>query len=106
VLARAYALTSTLRGFCRNVLPVPSENPIRRDDTARGAILERATFAFLTRLLIVVRSRMRSQARLKVENLVLRQQVLILSRKSPTVCGGEPRSAGLGLALPILSPPS
>jgi len=41
-------------------------------------------FAFLTRLLLVVRSRMRSQARLKAENLVLRQQVLIMSRKSPT----------------------
>ena len=32
-------------------------------------------FAFLTRLLLVVRSGMRSQARLKAENLVLRQQV-------------------------------
>ena len=41
-------------------------------------------FAFLTRLLLVVRSRKRSQARLEAENLVLRQQVLILSRKSPT----------------------
>jgi hypothetical protein len=41
-------------------------------------------FAFLIRLLLVVRSGMRSQARLKAENLVLRQQVLILSRKSPT----------------------
>ena len=47
-------------------------------------ILERARFAFLTRLLLVVRSGMRSQARLKAENLVLRQQGLILSRKSPT----------------------
>jgi hypothetical protein len=41
-------------------------------------------FAFLTRPLLVVRSRMRSQAILKAENLVLRQQVLILSAKSPT----------------------
>ena len=41
-------------------------------------------FAFLTRLLLVVRSRMRSQARLKAENLMLHQQVLILSRRSPT----------------------
>ena len=41
-------------------------------------------FAFLTRLLLVVRSRMRSQARIKAQNVVLRQQVLILSRKSPT----------------------
>src|SRR5262249_2077482 len=47
-------------------------------------VLERAMLAFLTRLLLVVRCGMRSQARLKAEILVLRQQVLILSRKSPT----------------------
>ena len=41
-------------------------------------------FALLSRLLVAVRSRMRSQARLKAENLMLHQQVLILSRRSPT----------------------
>jgi hypothetical protein len=38
--------------------------------------------ALLTKLLLIVRSRMRSQARLQAENLVLKQQVLILTRKS------------------------
>src|ERR1017187_9732096 len=37
---------------------------------------------FLTSLLLVVRSRLRSRARLEAENLVLRQQVIVLSRKS------------------------
>jgi hypothetical protein len=41
-------------------------------------------FAFLTKLLLIVRSRLRSRARLEAENLVLRRQVLILSRKSPS----------------------
>lgn len=45
-------------------------------------ILEAAMFAFLTKLLLVVRSRLRSQAGLQAENLALRQQVLILSRRS------------------------
>jgi hypothetical protein len=39
--------------------------------------------AFLTKVLLIVRRRQRSQARLRAENLVLRQQVLILSRKRP-----------------------
>src|SRR5215469_6509953 len=39
-------------------------------------------FAFLTKFLLIVRSRLRSQARLQAEILVLRQQVLVLSRKS------------------------
>ena len=37
---------------------------------------------FLIKLLLVVRSRLRSRARLEAENLVLRQQVIVLSRKS------------------------
>jgi hypothetical protein len=44
-------------------------------------VLERARFAFLTKLLLVVRSRLRSQARLQAEIPVVRQQVLILSCK-------------------------
>ena len=39
-------------------------------------------FAFLTKFMLIVRSRLRSQARLQAEILVLRQQVLVLSRKS------------------------
>ena len=39
-------------------------------------------FALLTKFLLIVRSRLRSQARLQAETLVLRQQVLLLSRKS------------------------
>jgi len=37
--------------------------------------------AFLTKLLLIARTRLRSQARLQAEILVLRQQVLILTRK-------------------------
>ncbi len=43
-----------------------------------------AMFAFLTKLLLVARSRLKSRARLEAENLILRQQVIILSRKSPS----------------------
>ena len=39
---------------------------------------------FLTKLLLVARSRLKSRARLEAENLVLRQQVIVLSRKSPS----------------------
>ena len=41
-----------------------------------------AMFAFLTKLLLVIRSRLKSRARLEAEILVLRQQVIVLSRKS------------------------
>ena len=39
---------------------------------------------FLIKLLLVARSRLKSRARLEAENLVLRQQVIVLSRKSPS----------------------
>lgn len=39
-------------------------------------------FAFLTKLWFILRSRLRSRARLEAENLVLRRQVLILSRNN------------------------
>jgi hypothetical protein len=39
-------------------------------------------FAFLTKLLLVARSRLKSRASLEAENLVLRKQVIVLSRKS------------------------
>ena len=38
-------------------------------------------FAFLIRLLLVARTRLKSRANLEAENLVLRQQVIVLSRK-------------------------
>ncbi len=37
---------------------------------------------FLRKFRLVVRSRLKSRARLEAENLVLRQQVIVLSRKS------------------------
>ena len=47
-------------------------------------VVERAMFGFLTRFLLLLRSRLRSPARLHAENLVLRWHVLSLSRKSPS----------------------
>ncbi len=41
-------------------------------------------FAFLLKLLLIARSRLKSRASLEAENLVLRQQVIVLSRKSPS----------------------
>ena len=41
-----------------------------------------AMFAFLIKLLLVARSRLESRASLAAENLTLRQQVIVLSRKS------------------------
>jgi hypothetical protein len=39
-------------------------------------------FAYLLKLLLIARSRLKSRACLEAENLVLRQQVIVLSRKS------------------------
>ena len=39
-------------------------------------------FGFLSKLLLVARSRLKSRARLEAKNVVLRQQVIVLSRKS------------------------
>src|ERR1700730_18163752 len=41
-------------------------------------------FAFPIRLLLVARSRLKSRARLEAENIILRQQVIVLSRKAPS----------------------
>ena len=42
---------------------------------------------FLTRLLLILRARFKSRERLEAENIILRQQVIVLSRKSRTrVC--------------------
>jgi len=41
-------------------------------------------FAFPTKLVLIARARLKSRARLEAENLLLRQQVIVLSRKSPS----------------------
>ena len=59
---------------------VATENLIRVtecDSCASGDEMS----AFLTKLLLVVRSRLKSRARLEAEILVLRQQVIVLGRK-------------------------
>src|ERR1700676_4890339 len=43
-----------------------------------------AMFAFLIKLLLVARTRLRSRANLEAENIVLRRQVIVLSRKAPS----------------------
>ena len=45
-------------------------------------LLRGAMFGFLSKLLLVAHSRLKSRARLEAENIVLRQQVIVLSRKS------------------------
>ena len=44
-------------------------------------ILERPMVKLLIKLLLVARTRLKSRARLEAENIVLRQQVIVLSRK-------------------------
>jgi hypothetical protein len=44
-------------------------------------------FAFLLKLLLIARTRLKSRASLETENLVLRQQVIVLSHKFPSRCG-------------------
>jgi len=58
-------------------------------------------FAFLTKFLLIVRSRLRSQARLQAQILVLRQQVLVLSPKSLLRVGCGTSIADLRLALSV-----
>jgi hypothetical protein len=47
-------------------------------------VLKRPMVAFLTQLLLAIRSRFIRRARLEAENLILRQQLIVLRRKSPT----------------------
>jgi hypothetical protein len=60
--------------------PVAIENLVR-DDGVRWLCYWKARFAFLLKLLLIARSRLKSRASLEAENLVLRQQVIVLSRK-------------------------
>jgi transposase InsO family protein len=45
-------------------------------------ILERPMVEFLIKLLLIARAKLKSRARLEAENIVLRQQVIVLSRKA------------------------
>ena len=61
--------------------------------------VEGAMFAFLVKLLLVVRSRSKSRARLEAENLVLRQQVIVLKPQVPIAgAAAEHRSVDLRLS--------
>ena len=46
-------------------------------------VMKRPMVAFLTQLLFAIRSRFTRRARLEAENLLLRQQLVVLRRKSP-----------------------
>jgi hypothetical protein len=45
-------------------------------------IVKRPMVAFLTQLLLAIRSQFTRRARLEAENLLLRQQLIVLQRKS------------------------
>ena len=47
-------------------------------------VMKRPMVAFLSQLLLAIRSRFMRRARLEAENLLLRQQLVVLRRKSPT----------------------
>ena len=47
-------------------------------------VVKRPMVAFLSQLLLAIRSRFTRRARLEAENLLLRQQLVVLRRKSPT----------------------
>ena len=47
-------------------------------------VMKRPMVAFLTQLLFAFRSPLTRRARLEAENLILRQQLIVLRRKSPT----------------------
>jgi hypothetical protein len=47
-------------------------------------VMKRPMVAFLTQLLLAIQSRFTRRARLEAENLILRQQLVVLQRKSPT----------------------
>ena len=46
-------------------------------------VVKRPTVAFLSQLLLAIRSRFTRRARLEAENLLLRRQLVVLRRKSP-----------------------
>jgi hypothetical protein len=46
-------------------------------------VMKRPMVAFMTLLLLAIRSWLMRRARLEAENLILRQQLVVLRRKSP-----------------------
>ena len=46
-------------------------------------VMKRAMVAFLIQLLLALRSRFTRRAQIEAENLILRQQLVVLRRKSP-----------------------
>jgi len=72
----------------RRSLPIGRDGRLSLSKTSFGmtdcdsCVSGRRMFAFLARLLLVARSRLKSRASLEAENLVLRQQVIVLSRNS------------------------
>ena len=70
-------LSRNPRQRCRS-LPKTSSGVKECDSVLMGA----AMFGFLSKLLLAARSRLKSRGRLEAENIVLRQQVIVLSRKS------------------------
>jgi hypothetical protein len=63
-------------------------------------VMKRPMVAFLTQLLLAIRSRFTRRARLEAENFILRQQLVVLRHKSPT--RGETvehRSLAAGMAV-------
>jgi len=66
---------------------VPGQNFIRRDEQGCRVVMERAMTALLTWLLLGLRLRLKSRVQLEAEIITLRQQVIILSRKSRSGVG-------------------
>src|SRR6516162_5715586 len=60
---------------------VHNENLIRCDEQKARMIQKRAMVAFLTRILLIMLARFKSRERLEAENIVLRQQIIVLSRR-------------------------
>ena len=70
---------------------MPPENLIR-DDADECMVKKRPMVEFLTQLLLVIRSWFARRACLEAENLILRQQLVVLRRESPKrVCGTPDR---------------
>ena len=66
-------------------------------------VVKRPMVAFLTRLLLAIRSRLTQRARLEAENLLSRQQLIVSTAQVPDACETmEHRSLALGMAVSTL----
>ena len=63
---------------------MPTEKLIPDGRAGGRMAVKRPMVAFLTQLLLAIQSRFTRRARLEAENLILRQQLVVLQRKSPT----------------------